>query len=132
LLAANILHPHSLVTVETDAGVSASGHVGECCASVKEQEVEGVVKSPRRRAAVLDIDVGNDLSEDQEQLVEEARLLLSMIDGQHLVYWQSRYDDELTRVEMMQEEGGGAAVGALFTWCASPAAVYNLTVTKSR
>jgi hypothetical protein len=64
----------------------------------------------------LDIDVGVDLSDDQEQLVEEARLLLAMVDGHHLAYWQSRYDDELTRVEMMRE-AGGAAIGALFAWC---------------
>ena len=59
------------------------------------------------------------MCEDHEQLVEEARLLLAMLDGHHLAYWQSRYDDELTRVEMMQE-AGGAAIGALFTWCALP------------
>jgi hypothetical protein len=117
-LAGITLPAHSDVPVEIDAGASASGHAGEWRASATEQDVEGVVKSPRRRAAALDIDVGIDLSEDHEQLVEEARLLLAMIDGHHLAYWQSRYDDELTRVEMMQAGGGGAAVGALFTWCA--------------
>jgi DNA-binding transcriptional regulator YdaS (Cro superfamily) len=76
---------------------------------------QGLLKSPRKRMTALDIDVGIDLSDDQEQLVEEAKLVLAMIDGHHLAYWQSRYDDELTRVELMQE-GGGSAVGALFTW----------------
>jgi hypothetical protein len=116
-LAGSTLPAHSDVPVEIDTGASASGHVGEWRTSATEQDVEGVVKSPRKRAAALDIDVGIDLSEDHEQLVEEARLLLAMIDGHHLAYWQSRYDDELTRVEMMQAAGGGAAVGALFTWC---------------
>ncbi len=34
----------------------------------------------------LDIDVGVDLSESHEQLVEEAKLVLAMIDGHHLAY----------------------------------------------
>ena len=46
-----------------------------------------MLKSPRRGGG---IDVGIDVSEDHEQLVEEARLLLAMIDGQHVAYWQSR------------------------------------------
>jgi hypothetical protein len=130
-LAGITLPAHFDVPVEIDAGASASGHAGEWRASATEQDVEGVVKSPRKRAAALDIDVGIDLSEDHEQLVEEARLLLAMIDGHHLAYWQSRYDDELTRVEMMQAAGGGAAVGALFTWCAQ-SNCYTLTLSDAR
>jgi hypothetical protein len=100
--------------IEKDGDAEGGDLVLGSCAGAEEAEQQGVLKSPRR-AGGLDIDVGLSLSEDHEQLVEEARLMLAMIDGHHLAYWQSRYDDELTRVEMMSE-AGGAATGALFTW----------------
>lgn len=81
-----------------------------------EEEEPGVLKSPRARQGMQCVDIGVDVGEDHEQLVEEARLMLAMLDGHHLAYWQSRYDDELARVEMMSDAGGGAAVAALFTW----------------
>ena len=81
-----------------------------------EEEEPGVLKSPRARQGMQCVDIGVDVGEDHEQLVEEARLMLAMLDGHHLAYWQSRYDDELARVEMMSDAGGGAAIAALFTW----------------
>jgi hypothetical protein len=69
--------------IEKDGDSEGGNVVLGSCAGGHEAEQPGVLKSPRR-AGGLNIDVGVSLSEDHEQLVEEARLMLAMIDGHHL------------------------------------------------
>ncbi len=110
-------HAVSETRAEKDADAEFVRRSPVTCGMAEEEE-PGVLKSPRARQGMQCVDVGVDVGEDHEQLVEEARLMLAMLDGHHLAYWQSRYDDELARVEMMSDAGGGAAIAALFTWCA--------------
>lgn len=69
-----------------DVELNTANANGDSSAIVEEAEGQGLLKSPRRRLTALDIDVGVDLSESHEQLVEEAKLVLAMIDGHHLAY----------------------------------------------